>query len=125
MTPSTRGRNLLRADDAPGIEERQQACILVSMAANFFRTANGRWRALRFSGCVFLFSSAANLMMHGFHSVPWLAWLLIAAGAFMTSQSEADTPPVKSKGLILAYGIGLASFAAGAVLMLVDLGKHH
>jgi hypothetical protein len=95
------------------------------MAATFFRTANGRWRALRFSGCLFLFNAAASLITRGFRSLPWVAWLLIAAGAFMTSPSEADTRPVTSKGLILVYGIGFTAATAGAVLLLVDLGRHH
>jgi len=93
------------------------------MPATFFRTANGRLRALRFSGTVFLLSAAANFITRGWHTLPWVVWLLMSIGASMLSPSEADTP--KSRGLILVYVIAFAAVAFGAILMLVDMGRHH
>ena len=87
-----------------------------------FRNANGKWRSLRFSGCVFLLSAAASIVTRGF-ALPCFAWLLMSAGVFMLSPSEQYPPPVKSKGLILIYGVGLAGAGAGAILLLVDLAS--
>ena len=93
------------------------------MPGTFFRTANGRWRALRISGSVFLLSAAANFITRGWHALPWVAWLLMSAGAFMMSLSEADTPPAKSRGLILVYVIALTAVALGAILLLADMAS--
>lgn len=89
-----------------------------------FRTANGKWRALRFCGCAFLLSAIGSLMTRGFYALPWVAFLLISLGSFALSVSEADTPPAKSRGLILVYVMAFIAASVGAVLLLVDLGKH-
>jgi hypothetical protein len=94
------------------------------MPATFFRTAHGRLRALRISGSVFFLSAAANFITRGWNAVPWVAWLLMSAGAFVMSLSEADTPPARSRGLILVYVIAFAAVALGAVLLLIDMGRH-
>jgi hypothetical protein len=94
------------------------------MPATFFRTTNGRWRALRFIGCLSLFSAAGALISRGFHALPWVAWLLLSAAAFMMSSSEADTPPAKSGGLILVYVVACVAMTFGVILLLVDLATH-
>jgi hypothetical protein len=65
-----------------------------------------------------------DFITRGWNAVPWVAWLLMSAGAFVMSLSEADTPPARSRGLILVYVIAFAAVALGAVLLLIDMGRH-
>ena len=86
----------------------------------FLRTPDGRLRAFRVGACIYVFNTVVSLIGDGWHSVSWIAWLLMAFGF---SQMEEGRQTKQLKWFSLRGFLGIAALAA--MLLGVSLLFYH
>jgi hypothetical protein len=91
----------------------------------FLRTGDGRFRGLRFSGCLYLVIVAISLIGDGWQSRNWIAWLLLALGFFGMSEHVESAQSRGSKWRSPHYVLGMCATLLGLGLMVYQLVVRH